>query len=168
MSTVGVVIAVPEPWGSELQSARAALGDARAYDIPTHITLVPPTEVDADLDEVEAHLARVAAAHPNFAVLLRGTASFRPVSPVVFVEVAEGISRCELLAGEALGGPLAQRTQFPYHPHVTVAHGVPDGVLDKAAASLEDFSAGFDVTGFDLYALAGDGWRRRRSFQLTG
>ena len=37
---------------------------------------------------------------------LRGTGTFRPVSPVVFVNVAEGISRCELLADAVRRGPL--------------------------------------------------------------
>ena len=39
---------------------------------------------------VDEHLAAVAARHAPFVVHLRGTATFRPVSPVVFVQVVEG------------------------------------------------------------------------------
>ena len=43
--TIGVSIAVPEPHGSLLQERRAGFGDAAAHGIPTHVTLLPPTEV---------------------------------------------------------------------------------------------------------------------------
>jgi hypothetical protein len=45
--TLGVSIAVPEPYGSLLQERRAGFGDPAAHGIPTHVTLLPPTEVDA-------------------------------------------------------------------------------------------------------------------------
>lgn len=44
--TIGVSIAVPEPHGSLLQERRAGFGDPAACGIPTHVTLLPPTEVD--------------------------------------------------------------------------------------------------------------------------
>src|SRR5262245_22242681 len=122
MSTIGVAIAIPEPWAAELQQHRASFGDPQAGAIPTHITLVPPTEVGDDLPDVEKHLATIASDHQPFRLRLRGTATFRPVSPVVFIVVTEGISACEMLAASARSGPLAQDLTFPYHPHVTVAH----------------------------------------------
>ena len=45
MPTIGVAVAIPEPWASELQDYRTSVGDATAAMIPTHITLIPPTEV---------------------------------------------------------------------------------------------------------------------------
>ena len=48
MPTIGVALAIPEPWATQLQDYRTALGDETATRIPTHITLVPPTEVDDD------------------------------------------------------------------------------------------------------------------------
>lgn len=61
--TIGVSIAVPEPHGSLLQERRAGFGDAAAHGIPTHVTLLPPTEVeDSALPAIEAHLTEVAAA----------------------------------------------------------------------------------------------------------
>ena len=58
----------------------------------------------------------------GFAIHLRGTGTFRPVSPVVFVTLAEGISQCEQLADAVRRGPLDMDLEFPYHPHVTIAH----------------------------------------------
>ena len=43
MPTIGVAIALPEPWATQLQDYRASLGDETAGSIPTHITLVPPS-----------------------------------------------------------------------------------------------------------------------------
>src|SRR5688572_12776575 len=87
--TIGVAIAIPEPWATELQDYRTSVGDTTAAHIPTHITLIPPAEVDeADLDAVADHLAGAAAAVEPFDIHLRGTGTFRPVSPVVFVTLA--------------------------------------------------------------------------------
>ena len=61
-----------------------------------------------------------------FRVHLRGTGTFQPISPVVFVGVVQGISQCEVLAAEVLRGPLAIDRAFPFHPHVTIAHHLPE------------------------------------------
>jgi 2'-5' RNA ligase len=169
VSTIGVAIAIPEPWARELQSKRAAFGDDQANGIPTHITLIPPTEVDGDLVDVEDHLAAVAKEQAPFRLRLRGTATFRPVSPVVFIVVSEGISACELLADAARRGPLSQQPTFPYHPHVTVAHHLSESALDQAYESLAGFDCAFQVAEFHLYVHGDDGvWRPVRTFELAG
>ena len=63
MPTIGVAVAIPEPWASELQDYRRSVGDHTAAMIPTHITLIPPTDIDdLHVAEVEKHLEEVAAA----------------------------------------------------------------------------------------------------------
>ena len=169
MTTIGVAIAVPEPWAGELQRHRASFGDAHADSIPTHVTLLPPTPVDDGLAEIEQHLDDVAASTPAFHLRLRGTATFRPVSPVVYVAVRSGSTGCEKLAGEIRRGPLDQDLSFPYHPHVTVAHDLDDAALDRAGAALAGFRCAFDVSGFHLYLHGEDGvWRPCRTFRLSG
>lgn len=170
MPTVGVSIAVPEPHGSTLQHFRVALGDESARHIPTHITLVPPAEVpDSSLGVVEEHLRAVAAGQRPFRVRLRGTGTFRPVSPVVFVGVVEGISGCEMLAAATRSGPLAVEVGFPYHPHVTVAHDLDAELLDRAFTELGDYQADFEVSEFWLYMHdERHGWRPTQSFGLGG
>ncbi len=166
---IGVAFAVPDPWGAELEGWRASFGDLQAGSIPAHVTLLPPITVDRELlDDVEAHLGRVAAAARPFDVHLRGTGTFRPVSPVVFVAVASGISDCEALQAAVRSGLLARELDFPYHPHVTVAHDVADDVLDHAYAALTDFSARFTVTELVLYVHGAGAWSPRRTFPLLG
>jgi 2'-5' RNA ligase len=166
---IGVALSIPEPWATELQDYRTAL-DPSAALIPTHITLVPPTELATDdLVTVEDHLAKVAESGSPFAVHLRGTGTFRPVSPVVFISLVEGISQTEQLAGAVRSGPLDVEVEFPFHPHVTIAHHLPDGQLDLAFDDLADFEAAFDVDCFHLYVHDSvQGWQPTRSFPLSG
>jgi len=165
---IGISITVPEPYASQLQAARARFGDPWADYIPPHITLMPPTVHEPDeLPVIGRYLDEIAAAHAPFVVRLRGTATFRPVSPVVFVQVVEGISSCELLERDVRTGPLEQELQFPYHPHVTIAHEVDDELLDAAFDGMADFDASFLVEEFHGYEHGDDGvWRPAREFVL--
>ncbi len=169
VTTIGVAIAVPDPWGAQLQDYRAALGDDTAGGIPTHVTLMPPFRTPlADLPAIERHLARASADNGAFRIHLRGTGTFRPVSPVVFVTVAEGIAGCEQLAFSVRGGPLEVDLQYPYHPHVTVAHHLDDGSLDRAFEELAAFECDFAVDRFSLYVHdVTEGWVPTRDFVLA-
>lgn len=168
LHTIGVAIAIPQPYGDELAGWRKSFGDPMAVSAPPHITLLPPTELDgAELGVVEEHLRQVAASREPFVVHLRGTATFRPVSPVVFVGLAEGISDCETLSKAIRTGPLPTELPFPYHPHVTVAHELPEPVMDRAFEVLADYEADFVVDSFGLYSHGADGvWRKHRDFVL--
>lgn len=166
--TIGVAIAIPPPVGPELEAWRRWIGDPTADVVPPHITLVPPTEVDsAGWDAIVKHLAATAADQEAFRVHLRGTGTFRPVSPVVFVALARGIVECEQLAAAMRAGPMPVEMRFPYHPHVTVAQNLSDAALDEAYTALADYEADFVVDGFGLYRHGNDGvWRKERSFTL--
>jgi 2'-5' RNA ligase len=165
---IGVAIAIPEPYGGELQRVREGYGDPLAGSIPTHITLLPPTEVgDEDLDRIEKHLRTIAESEQPFEIHLRGTGTFHPVSPVVFVSVVLGISDCERVESRVRSGPLARDLAFPYHPHVTVAHDLPSDVLLAAFDDMAGYDVRFRVWGFSLYEHGADGvWRPQRDFPL--
>ncbi|TXL90213.1 2'-5' RNA ligase family protein [Streptomyces sp. NBC_01725] len=170
--TLGVSIAVPEPYGSLLQECRAGFGDPAAHGIPTHVTLLPPTEVDSStLPTIEAHLASVAAAGRPFPMRLYGTGTFRPLSPVVFVQVVEGGSACTWLQKRVreASGPLVRELQFPYHPHVTVAHAISEEAMDRAYEELADYTARWSCTSFGLYEQGSDGvWRMLHEYVFGG
>lgn len=169
-TTIGVAIAVPDPWGARLQAYRSALGDDTAGGIPTHVTLMPPHEIDVEaIEALERHLEEASSATDAFRMHLRGTGTFRPVSPVVFVNLVEGISMTEQLAKDCRREPLALHLEFPYHPHVTVAHVADDALLDRAFDELSDFDCTFTVVAFHLYVHdPGLGWKATRDFALAG
>lgn len=166
---IGVAVAIPDPWGAELERWRAELGDPRASAIPAHITVLPPTRIDEErLDDVQQHLADAAQTVGPFEVRLRGTGSFRPVSPVVFVALSAGISGCEALESAVRREPLDRVLEHPYHPHVTVAHDLPDDVLDRAEQELAAYAADFEVRGIVLYTHESGAWHPWRVFPLGG
>lgn len=167
--TIGIAIDLPAPWCEQLTQRRAAAGDPEAAHVPAHLTLLGPTEVDQDdLPEIARHLGEVSAKYPAFPLLLRGTGTFRPITQVVFVAVAVGISECERLHHAILDTPAISRVKrFPYHPHVTVAHDVAAAHLDAVFADLAGFEAGFEVAGFTLFEHTVDTrWQVSRKYRL--
>ncbi len=169
-TTIGVSIPVPAPHGEFLQERRADFGDPAAWRIPTHITLFPPTVVEEESYAAFLnHCKDVAEEHPPFEVVLRGTGTFRPVSPVVFIQVAQGVSNCEGLEQALRSGPVERRLDFYYHPHVTVAHHIEEEGLERAFTELADYTATFSVDAIHLYELGEDNvWRPMLDFPLKG
>jgi 2'-5' RNA ligase len=166
--SIGVAIGIPEPFGSELQRWREKLGDPNASRIPPHVTLLPPTKVDESaLPEIEEHLRKVAIDGQPFVIRLRGSATFQPVSPVVFVALSQGIAECERIEDKVRSGPLARAVDYPYHPHVTVAHDLPEDALSRAYSELASYDASFHVWGFSLFEQGPDAaWRPQRDFSF--
>jgi 2'-5' RNA ligase len=165
---VGVAVAIPEPHASILSKWRRQVGDPAADLVYPHVTLLPPTPVPVGrMPEIEAHLAAAAAGHRPFVMHLAGTGTFRPTSPVVFIQVAMGVADCEQLERTIRRGPLARELDFPYHPHVTVAQDVPETGLDEAYEGLADFVARFRVERFALFSRNAAGrWTWRTEFEL--
>lgn len=162
----GVVVALPEPYASELRSWRASFGDPLADVVPAHITLVTATPI-ADWREVTEHVRAVAAEQRCFQVTLRGTGGFRPVSPVVFLRVETGFGDCVALHERLQRGPLERELPFPFHPHVTVAHDISEAAMDDASARLRSYEASFHVASMGLYEHGADGvWTLREELDF--
>jgi 2'-5' RNA ligase len=167
---IGVAFGIPEPYNRELQGWRDRLGDPNARRIVPHVTLLAPSEVlTENLSDIEEHLRAVAANEEPFEIRLRGSASFLPVSPVVFVPLVQGIAGCERIEAKVRSGVLQREIRFPYHPHVTVAHDLPPDALERAFKALVDYEAAFDVRGFTLFEQGPDAtWRPQRDFVFGG
>lgn len=166
--TIGVAIAIPQPHATVLRRWRRDVGDPAADLMVPHVTLLPPTAIQIEsLPAVEEHLTAAARTVGPFDMHLAGTGTFRPISPVVFVQVALGVSNCELLESAVRTGPLQRELEFPYHPHVTVAQLVPDDALDLAYEGLAGFVARFRVNSFVLFKRNRDErWDEYNEFTL--
>ena len=160
--TIGVALPIPEPFLGELGAYRERFGDPLAHAIVAHITLVPPTEVadEEQLARIVEHLrAQAASLHP-FDVVLEGAGTFRPVSQVVFVPLAEGEPQVRAAEAAVRSGPLDRPLSFPYHPHVTVAHDLEPEWLDQAQEAMASYRAAFTVDQLGLFIQGPDGvWR---------
>ncbi|MGI9196822.1 MAG: 2'-5' RNA ligase family protein [Candidatus Nanopelagicales bacterium] len=169
MSIFGVVIDVPEPHARVLTAARESFGDPEARHVPPHVTVVGPVSIDPEaMPSVDEHLEEAVRRCAPFWMHLRGTGTFRPVTPTVFVAVAEGIPGCEELERRIRCGPLGVDLRYPYHPHVTVAFDLPAESLDRAFEELADFDAVFTVDAVRLVELDDGRWQVRRAYALTG
>ena len=169
--TIGVALPIPEPFLGELGAFRERFGDPLAHAIVAHITLVPPTPVadEAHLAAVVAHLHRQAAGLAPFPLVLAGSGTFRPVSPVVYVPIVTGEAQVRQIEAAVRRGPLDRPLQFPYHPHVTVAHALEEDWLDEAEEAMAPYRAEFEVHSLGLFVQGGDGvWRQRVEFEFGG
>lgn len=164
----GVVVALPEPLASVLLRWRLSFGDAGAEAIPAHITLVTTTPVQ-DWRATARHVRRVADRQQPFTVVIEGTGSFRPVSPVVYLKVRQGFNDFVRLHADLQLGPLQRTLPFPYHPHITVAHGISDEGMDEAEETLRNFTASFPIRSMGLYEHGSSGiWLLQEEFNFGG
>lgn len=166
---IGVAIEVPAPFGEFLRAQRKSFGDEQADKIPSHVTLLPPTLVgDDELTAMCERLGKVAAQVPSFELRLQGTGTFRPISPVVFVGLAEGIAQVYGLESKIRDELDDHDAEFPYHPHVTIAHYLDDQSLDHAQQTLARYGCQFWVDHITLYRhLDETGWVTHRCFGLA-
>lgn len=164
--SLGVILGFPPGIAEELQRWRASFGDPMATVIPAHITLVTTTPTD-DWEAARDHVREVARTQAPFMVTIAGTGSFRPVSPVVFINVEEGFEECVELHEKLQTGPLARDLPFAYHPHVTIAHDVAPESLDEAETVLKDYRATFPVVSMGLYEHDANGiWQLREELDF--
>jgi 2'-5' RNA ligase len=169
--TIGVALPIPEPFLSELGAFRERFGDPLAHAIVAHITLVPPTQVEDEqrLAAVIDHLAAACEELPGFPIVLAGAGTFRPVSPVVFVPIVEGEQEVRAVEAAVRRGPLDRPLQFPYHPHVTVAHDLAEEWLDEAEEAMAPYRAAYEVGSLGLFLQGSDGiWRQRVELPFGG
>lgn len=153
---LGVVLLVPEPWATEIDGLRRALGDDALDRVPPHVTLVPPVNVrDDDLGAALDLVHAAARRCPPLELHLGPTATFAPVSPVAYLAVSgPPASRAALvgLRDDLLVGPLERTSDLPFVPHVTLAIELPEERLAASVLALDGYGA--DVAIERVHVLA--------------
>ncbi len=165
--SLGVIISLPAALAKQLSDSRAEYAGPASAVVPPHITLVSGRATD-DWADAAAHVRKVAAAGEPFRISLRGTGTFEPVSPVVFLNVDGGAQECARLHEELVRGPLEHLLEFEFHPHLTIAHDLDEAAMARAKAGMADFAADFEVTSIGLYDYLGGGWALREELALGG
>lgn len=142
---LGIVLLVTDPWATEVDGIRRALGDSALGRIPAHVTLVPPVNVrEDDLAAAFDLVHAAAAACPPLELRLGPVASFAPVSPVAYLAVSgapDVLAQLVRLRDDLHAAPLDRPADHEFVPHVTVATELPADRLAAATAAL----AAFDV-----------------------
>ena len=162
---LGVVIEIPSPLRERLREWRLRYGGAAAAIVDPHITLVSGST--NAWDQAAAHVRSVADRTKPFTIRLHGTGTFRPVTNVVYLNVAIGAEACTDLHDALLTGPLGHDLSFGFHPHLTIAHDVAEPLLDAAQEDLANESMDFDVSSIGLFGIDEAGhWSLREEIVL--
>lgn len=164
---LGVVINVPPPLEGSLRAWRQRYGGDQSALVAPHITLVSGSTTE--WEAAVRHVHSVAAATPAFTVGLHGTGTFRPLTPVVYLNVEEGAEACGRLHDALLAGPMRHEARYGYHPHLTIVQEVGEAVLDLAQEELKDESMSFTVGSIGLFGVDSTGaWSLREELGLGG
>src|SRR5436190_16516649 len=161
---LGVVLLVPQPWATEIDGVRRALGDGARERIPPHITLVPPVNVqDRDLPRAFTVVRTAASTIAPLTLRIGPVATFAPVNPVAYLQVGgepqvlEALGR---LRTSCLQGPLDRPSDHDFVPHVTVADELAEARLAKVVGLLTDWVAETTIDRVHVLAeLPGRVWK---------
>ncbi len=153
---LGVVLLVPEPWATEIDGIRRALGDEALERVPPHLTLVPPVNVREDDLGASLDLVHAAARRcPPLELHLGPAATFAPVSPVAYLAVSGGPPALGALVGlrdDLHVGPLERPSDLAFVPHVTLAIELPEERLAASVLALSEYAV--DVVLDRVHVLA--------------
>lgn len=143
---LGVALLVPEPWATEIDGLRRALGAGGMDRVPPHLTLVPP--VNVRVDAVADGLAVLrAAAHQIGCPLelhLGPVASFAPATPTLHLAVAgspAALAALHRLRDAVFVTPFARPLTFAFTPHVTLDDDVDPARIGSAIELLRHWAA---------------------------
>jgi len=152
---LAVVMIIGDPWGTEIDGLRRALGDSQLRRIVPHITLIPPINVRDDaLPEVLAVMRNAAATRRGPVTLTVGpVATFAPANPVLYLQV-EPAGEVRSLFNACLVGPLERPQQREFVPHVTIDINRPDDEHAAARSLLSGYRADVTIERLDLMQLA--------------
>lgn len=165
--SLGVIISMPPELARELSAWRELFGGPAVAAIPPHVTLVSG-RAKGSWAEAAEHVRAVARTAAPFDVSLRGTGTFAPISPVVFLNLVQGVENCLDLHEQLLAGPVEHMLDFEFHPHLTIAHDLDEDAMARAEREMADFAADFRVNTIGLYDYTHGGWSLREELKLGG
>lgn len=164
-NNLGVIISLPPELAAELSARRVSYSGPDAAVVPPHITLVSG-RASGSWEDAAAHVRQVAAAGEPFMLSLRGTGTFEPLSPVIYLNVGFGAEECARLHQQLVAGPLEHLLAFDFHPHLTIAHDLDEQVMSRAKTEMAGFRAEFEVRSIGLFDQESGGWVLREELNL--
>ncbi|HUJ22844.1 MAG TPA: 2'-5' RNA ligase family protein [Bryobacteraceae bacterium] len=119
-----LVIYIPDPLATFLDQLRTEL-------VPVcmphaHVTILPPRPLSTELGPVIEHARSVISGFAPFDIVA-GEVEIFPETDVIFIGLREGERELRELYRALNQGPLAFRSPFEYHPHITLAQDLTHG-----------------------------------------
>lgn len=165
--STGIVVTVPEAEPA-VADVRTRFDPAFAYGVPSHVTVLFPWLPIAAVDEAALHgLRDLAAGHPSFTGQLvavgrfPGVAWLAPTPSERFVNLTRAVWQ-----RWPEHPPYQGRFDEPI-PHLTIADGQPDDVLDVVSGQIHPrLPISFRVEVLTVLTFDGSRWRQLARFPL--
>jgi 2'-5' RNA ligase len=126
-----LVIYIPDPLGMFLDDLRREL--VPGCNPHAHVSVLPPRNLEGDWRIAAEQVRALAGSWPPFDIELTQIEVF-PRTNVVYLEVGAGGRELREMHAAINYGALECSETFVYHPHITLAQGVPhDSVSDLRA-----------------------------------
>lgn len=117
-----LVVYVPDPLAGFLDDLRKELvSDCLPR---AHVTILPPRPLQAGADAAIERAQTVAGGFAPFDIAT-GAVEIFPTTDVIYIGIQSGERELREMYRALNQGPLAFREPFPYHPHITLAQGLP-------------------------------------------
>jgi 2'-5' RNA ligase len=171
LNSFALVAYIPEPIAGLVDSLRSEL-DTDRRRVRAHVTVLPPRPINGDAGEAIAELAGRLREFRPFQVILGDVLLF-PSTSVVYLSLAYGASDLQRLHRATNAGMTYCPAAYNYHPHVTLAQGVPyerlNEALRRASAIWRDYGGPREFVVDRLVFVQNteaDRWEDRAEFQL--
>src|SRR5580658_10310166 len=122
LNVFALVIYIPGPLGIFLDDLRRKL--VPGCNPHAHVSLLPPRPLAVDWTVAADRVGAVLNGWERFEIELTGLGVF-PVTDVVYIEIGRGSGELRRVHQAMNAGPLEFQEPFVYHPHITLAQGLP-------------------------------------------
>lgn len=130
INSFALVTYIPDPLASFLNDLREEL-ECTGPAPRAHVTLLPPRPIQCPTCEAVKQLGEKVANVDPFELTLGGPQLFAATN-VVYISIASGLERLEAVHAMLNEATLGYDEPFPYHPHVTLAQGLPVSATRQA------------------------------------
>lgn len=134
---VAIALVPPPTLSARVDALRRQLDDPRLDDLPTHLTLVPPIDLEPDAAPTAAAALRAAASSvAPFELELGPADSFAPRTTTLHLGVHGELDRLSELRESLRRAPWDRPDRHDFVPHVTLRQRVEVDQVDHAVALL--------------------------------
>src|SRR4029077_14679838 len=114
-----LVAYIKSPVGEFVETLRRELHPELPH-LAAHLTLLPPRQLQGSEQSALETLEHVCGRTEPFEVELGAVDTFCPVTPTVYIRVAESAGRISQLHDQLNVQALAFREEWPFIPHLTI------------------------------------------------
>jgi 2'-5' RNA ligase len=136
-----LVAYIRNPAGDFVENLRRELHPELPH-LPAHLTILPPRYLRGSEQAALDLLDRLCSEEQPFDIHLGKVETFIPVTPTVYIQVDEQVSRMHELHAHLNVDGLASREEWPYIPHLTIVKmGGQQAAVDACRVARERWAA---------------------------